>query len=143
MLQMAAPASEDFTNDPGEARAVVLLGFGETIMRFQILELGFWAILAMRLKRGITLGQAMGKVGGWDRLTTGQLVGVLGLPDDLKAEADEAVETRNYLAHRYMRERAMFLHDPAFCRQVAEELAGPARCIRGASRRLQAEPWCS
>jgi hypothetical protein len=77
----------------------------------------------MRLKKGMTMEQAMGKVGGWDRLTTGQLVGVLGLPDDLKAEADEAVTTHNYLAHRYMRERAMFLNDPAFCQQVAEELA--------------------
>ncbi len=53
----------------------MLLGFGETIMRFQILELDLWAILAMRLKTGMSMDQAMAKVGGWDRLTTGQLVG--------------------------------------------------------------------
>jgi hypothetical protein len=135
---MANPATEQLTDDPAVARGTVLLAFGETIMRFQILELSFWAILSMRLKDGMTMDQAMAKVGGWDRLTTGQLVGVLGLPEDLKAEADEAVSTRNYLAHRYMRERAMFLSDPAFCEQMAQELLEIQQRLDGFEERLAA-----
>jgi hypothetical protein len=35
-------APDEFPNDADEARAIVLLAFGETIMRFQILELDSW-----------------------------------------------------------------------------------------------------
>lgn len=118
MTAKSAPSEAD------EARFLVMGAFGETVMRFQLLELSFWSILAMRMKKGITLDQGMEKVAGWDAQTMGRLVGgVLGLPDDLKGEAEQAVETRNYLAHRYMRERAPYLRDVEFCHYVAEELA--------------------
>src|SRR2546423_3365665 len=109
--------------DPAVDRYLVLFAFGETVLRFKLLEMSFWPIIAMWLKRGTTLEQGMTELAGWDLQTMGRLVGVLGLPDELKAEADEAVETRNYVVHRYMRERAIFLHDTEFCRRVAEELA--------------------
>jgi hypothetical protein len=60
------------------------------------------------------------------------------LPDDLKIEAEEAVATRNYLAHRYMRERAMFLRDPEFCQKVADELANVQSKLDGFEERLSA-----
>lgn len=101
----------------------MLGAFGETILRFQLVELSFWRILAARLRQGITLDQGITKVAGWDSQSMGRLVGVLGLPNNLRAEAEQAVETRNYLAHRYIRDRAVFLDDPALCREVADELA--------------------
>ncbi len=68
----------------------------------------------------------------------GRLVGVLGLPNALRAEAEQAVETRNYLAHRYIRDRAIFLHDPALCRQIADELARVQARLDEFEKRLDA-----
>lgn len=115
----ATPVDED----DGVGRFLVLGAFGETIFRFQLIELSFWTILAARLKHGTNLDQGLSKVSAWDAQTMGRLVGVLGLPEDLKEEADQAVAARNYLVHRFMRDRAMLLHDRAFCEHVAEELA--------------------
>lgn len=109
--------------DSAVDRFLVLAAFGETILRFQLLELTFWTILAARLKSGITVEQGMAKVTGWDSQSMGRLVGALGLPPTLEAEAEEAVKTRNYLAHRYMRDRAMCLEDSESCQRVAIELA--------------------
>jgi hypothetical protein len=122
-MTQVADANHVDPDDPAVDRYLVLFAFGETVLRFQLVEMSLWSILAMRLKRGTTLEQGMTKLAGWDLQTMGRLVGVLGLPDELKAEADESVETRNYLVHRYMRERATFLHDSEFCRRVAQELA--------------------
>jgi hypothetical protein len=114
---------EPASSEADEARFLVMGAFGETMMRFQLLEMSFWSILALRLKRGATLDQGIAKVAAWDAQTMGRLLGVLSLPDELKAEAQEAVDTRNYLGHRHMRERAPFLHDVEFCHHVAQELA--------------------
>jgi hypothetical protein len=84
-------------DDPAVARFLVLGAFGETILRFQLVELSLWRILAARLKQGLTLEQGMAKVAGWDSQSMGRLVGVLSLPNALRAEAEQAVETRNYL----------------------------------------------
>lgn len=119
---MADSEAEGFAHDADAARAVVLVGFGETITQFQLVELSFWAILATRLKRGVTLDHGMNKVAGWDAQTMGRLVGVLGVPDELKNEADQAVRARNYLAHAFMRDRAPYMYDAAFCEHVVQEL---------------------
>lgn len=58
----------------------MLFAFGETVLRFQLLEMSFWSILAMRLKRGTALEQGMTKLVGWDLQTMGRLVGVLAYP---------------------------------------------------------------
>ncbi|MCE0764815.1 hypothetical protein LWC35_18155 [Pseudonocardia kujensis] len=115
--------TETVPSEQDEARFLVMGAFGETVMRFQLLEMTFWSILALRLKKGVTLDQGMAKVASWDAQTMGRLVGVLDLPDELKAEADTAVDTRNYLVHRFMRDRAPYLHDVDFCHHVADELA--------------------
>ena len=36
-------------------RYLVLFALGETVLRFQLLEMSFWPILAMRLKKGYDL----------------------------------------------------------------------------------------
>ncbi|WNV83190.1 hypothetical protein [Umezawaea sp. Da 62-37] len=105
------------------ARFVVFGAFGEILARFQVLELAFWGILAHRQKRGMTLEQRMGKIEGWNRGVLGNLVAAADLPAELDEEAHRAVEARNYLVHRFMRDRMPFLHDAAFCEQVGTELA--------------------
>jgi hypothetical protein len=42
-------------DDPAVDRYLVLFAFGETVLRFQLLEMSLWSILAMRLKSGTTL----------------------------------------------------------------------------------------
>jgi len=117
---------------------VVMGAYGEIMLRFQLLELSYSSILAMRLKNGTTLDQGMAKVAGWDSQTGGRLVGVLGLPDDLKIEGHKAVNTRNHLAHRFLRDRAPYLHDANFCDHVASELAQVAARLDEFEERLDA-----
>ncbi|WP_284741899.1 hypothetical protein [Amycolatopsis sp. RTGN1] len=109
---------------PGNvARFVVFGAFGELLARFQVLELTFWGILAHRQKRGMTLDQRLAKIEGWNRGVLGNLVAAADLPAELEEEARRAVEARNYLVHRFMRDRMPFLHDTAFCERVGTELA--------------------
>ena len=62
----------------------------------------------------------MQKVSNWDRQTGERLINVLGLPDELRDEAFVAVNTRNYLAHSFLRDRAPFMRGPAVCKTAAE-----------------------
>jgi hypothetical protein len=110
-------------SDLDTARFIVMGAYGEVMLRFQPLEMDYWSILASRLKRGVTLDQAMRKVSGWDSQTAGRLVNTLGLPDALKDEAVIAVNTRNYLAHGFLRDRGPFMSNPAVCEAAAEQLA--------------------
>jgi hypothetical protein len=135
---MDQPAPVGFPDDPVEARGVVLLGFGETIMRFQFLEMTFFSILAIRMKKGITLDQGIAKLTGWTTQNMGRLVGTLGLPTDLKDEAEQALDARNYLVHSFMRDRAMKLHDAASCEEIAEELVEVQRRLDEFEERLEA-----
>lgn len=57
-------ADEPSVEDEATARFLVFGAFGETIMRFQLLEMSFWSILAVQLKKGVTLDQGMAKIGG-------------------------------------------------------------------------------
>lgn len=135
---MSEPVSVDFPNDSAGARAVVLVGFGETIMRFQLMEMTFFSILAIRMKKGITLDQGMAKFTGWTTQNMGRLVGTLGLPDDLKEEAEQALDARNYLVHSFMRDRAVLLHDPESCEKIAGELVEVQRRLDEFEERLEA-----
>lgn len=134
---MDQPSSEGFTDDAAEARAVVMLGLGETITRFQFLEMTFFSILAARMKKGITLYQGMAKVTGWTTQNMGRLISNLGLPSDLKEEAEQALDARNYLVHSFMRDRAMKLHDAASCEEIAEELIEVQRRLDELEERLE------
>jgi hypothetical protein len=104
-------------------RFTLMNGYGEVMLRFQVLEMSYWQILATRIKRGSTLDQGMVRLSGWAGQTGERLINGLGLPDDLRAEADAAVKMRNYLAHDFLRERAPFMRDPAVCREAAGQLA--------------------
>ena len=112
----------DESDDTDVSRFTVFYGYGEVMLRFQVLEMSYWQILATRLKRGMTLDQGMQKVEGWERQTGERLIKVLGLPDELRDEAFTAVNTRNYLAHSFLRDRAPFLAVAGAAEAAAEEL---------------------
>lgn len=90
----------DDVDDAAVARLVVMNAYGEIMLRFQLLEMSYWRILASRLKRGVSFDQGMAKLEGWERQTGERLINVLDLPDDLPDEAMTAVNTRNYSISR-------------------------------------------
>jgi hypothetical protein len=118
------------------ARLVLMNGYGEVMLRFQVLEMSYWQILATRIKRGSTLDQGIARLSGWAGQTGERLINKLGLPDDLRAEADAAVKTRNYLAHDFLRDQWPFLSEPPVCRSAAEQLAAIAVHIEEFEGRL-------
>ena len=110
-------------SDADVLRFVLFGAYGEVMLRFQLLEMSYWSILAARLKRGVQLDQGMQKVEGWERQTGERLIKALGLPDELCDEALTAVNTRNYLAHSFLRDRAPFLGVEGEAEAAADELA--------------------
>ncbi len=97
--------------------------YGEVMLRFQLLEMSYWSILAVRKPPGMSLDQHIAKLTEWDRQTGERLIKALGFPDDLHDEAMTAVNTRNLLAHRFLRERVVFFSDPRASNDVARTLA--------------------
>ena len=43
--------------DANVSRFILFGAYGEIMLRFQLLEMSYWSILAARLKRGVTLDQ--------------------------------------------------------------------------------------
>ena len=90
---------------------IVYAGYGEVMHRVQIFELLLWQFLIRGIKRGSSFAQAMDKITRWDKTTAGSILRGLkgqahwldGMIDSLK----EAVHTRNYLAHHFLREYFM------------------------------------
>ena len=109
-------------SDASVSRFLVFGAYGEVMLRFQLLEMTYWSILAARLERGVQLDQGMQKVEGWERQTGERLIKALGMPDELYDEALTAVNTRNYLAHSFLRDRAPFLGVEGAAEAAAEEL---------------------
>jgi hypothetical protein len=112
--------------------------YGEVMLRFQLLEMNYWSILAARKPPGMSLDQYIAKLTEWDRQTGERLIKVLGLPDDLRDEAMTAVNTRNLLAHRFLRERAVFFSDPQASHEAARVLAEVEVKINEFEERLNA-----
>jgi hypothetical protein len=67
-----------------------------------------------------------------------RLINALGLPPDLHGEAITAVNTRNLLAHRFLRERAVFFGDPRASNDAARVLAEVEQKIDEFEQRLNA-----
>jgi hypothetical protein len=113
----------DEVDDTAVSRFVAMGAYGEVMLRFQLLEMSYWSILAARKPPGMSLDQYIAKLTQWDRQTGERLIKALGLPDDLRDEAMTAVNTRNLLAHRFLRERAVFFSDPQASQEAARVLA--------------------
>ena len=113
----------DEIDETAVARFVAMGAYGEVMLRFQLLEMSYWSIFAARKPPGMSLDQHIAKLTEWDRQTGERLIKALGLPDDLRDEAMTAVNTRNLLAHRFLRERAVFFGDPRASEEAARVLA--------------------
>jgi hypothetical protein len=66
------------------ARFVAMGAYGEVMLRFQLLKMSYWSILAARKPPGMSLDQHIAKLTEWYRQTGERLVKALGLPDDLR-----------------------------------------------------------
>jgi hypothetical protein len=78
---------------------------------------------ADRVGRSLNATVPIAKLIEWDRQTGERLIKALGLPEDLREEAMTAVNTRNLLAHRFLRERVVFFSDPQASHEAARVLA--------------------
>lgn len=121
--QTVRVSKTDEADDTAVARYVAMNAYGEVMLRFQLLEMSYWSILAARKPPGMSLDQHIAKLTEWDRQTGERLIKALGLPDNLRDEAMTAVNTRNMLAHRFLRERAVFFGDPLASNDAARVLA--------------------
>lgn len=119
------------TDEPSNAdvsRFIIMGAYGEIMLRFQLLELDFWSLLVMQQKAGMSFDQRMNKIESWDRATMGRLLrGIAEMPEELDAECLRAVDARNYLAHRWLRDRAMFFADRRAGSVFGDELAEVSR----------------
>ncbi len=121
--QTVRVSETDEVDDVVVGRFVAMGAYGEVMLRFQLLEMSYWSILAARKPPAMSLDQHITKLTEWDRQTGERLIKALGLPDDLHGEAMIAVNTRNLLAHRFLRERAVFFGDPRASHKAARVLA--------------------
>jgi hypothetical protein len=104
MVTMSEDQDQEFSAEVG--RYMVFAAYGELMLEFQSLELTMYQFLSMRVKQKTTLDQWNRKVEGWYGTTLGRLYGSVKaqghLAQSLAEELDGAVETRNYLAHRFL-----------------------------------------
>jgi hypothetical protein len=86
-----------------------------------------WGFLTRTIKGGITLDQAMDKVWRWDGTTFGKLVRGLKSqghwPDGMIDSLEAAVQTRNYLAHHFLRNYFMVAPSEKIKEQATSQLA--------------------
>ena len=121
--QTVRVSETDEVDDVAVSRFVAMGAYGEVMLRFQLLEMSYWSILAARRPSAMSLDQHIAKLTEWDRQTGERLINALGLPEDLHGEAMIAVNTRNLLAHRFLLERAVFFDDPRASHEAARVLA--------------------
>lgn len=104
MVIMSEDQDQEFSAELG--RYMVFAAYGELMLEFQSLELTMYQFLSMRVKQKTTLDQWNRKVEGWYGTTLGRLYGSVKaqghLTQSLAEELDGAIETRNYLAHRFL-----------------------------------------
>jgi hypothetical protein len=121
---------------------IVYAGFGEVMHRFQIFELVLWQFLVRGIKPGSSPVQAMDKITKWDNTTAGAIVRGLKSqarwPDGMIDSLQEAVDTRNYLAHHFLREYFMVTPAEANRGRAAEQLAGVSVRLEDLQEALEA-----
>lgn len=118
----------DEPTDVAVGRFKVLGAYGEVMLGFQLLELDFWALLLMQQKAGMSFDQRVDKLENLDRASMGRLLrGIREMPEALCQECLRAIDARKYLAHRWLRDRAIFFSDPRAGSVFGEELAEVGR----------------
>lgn len=101
--------------------------YGQVMHQFQVLELTLWGFLTRGIKPGMSHRQAMDKVAKWDGTTLGRVIHGLKSqehwPEGVIEELEQAVETRNYLAHHFLREYFMVAPSERTRAQAADQMA--------------------
>ena len=101
--------------------------YGQVMHQFQVLELTLWGFLTRGIKPGMSHAQAMDKITKWDGTTLGQVVRGLKSqahwPEGLIESLEQAVETRNYLAHHFLREYFVVAPSERAREQATDQLA--------------------
>lgn len=132
--------------EPSDQRVhkfIVYGAYGEVMHQFQVFELTLWAFLTRSIKKGTNLDQAMDKVWKWDGTTLGKLVRGLKSqdhwPDGLVDSLEEAVQTRNYLAHHFLREYFLVTPSEKLKEQATRELAEVSARLEDLQEALEAQ----
>ena len=114
-------------SEPDLNQSVIYLAYGDVMHQFQVFELTLWQFLSRTLKPGTTFEQGMEKVDRWNGTTLGALVRGLKTqdhwPDGVPEALETAVETRNFLAHYYLREYFLVLPSERILDEALTELA--------------------
>lgn len=105
--QRPAPANVGASADSDEPNSgVVYVGYGEVMHKLQVLELALWQFATRRFKRATTGEQMLQKVEAWDKTELGRMWRPLSeqdhWPTSLVDMIDDLVESRNFLAHRFL-----------------------------------------
>lgn len=122
-----ALVSEPEVPDSRVDQFIVYAGYGEVMHQFQVFELTLWGFLTRSIKAGMSAEQVDEKVEKWDGTTFGKVIRGLksqthwpaGMVDDL----EEAVATRNYFAHHFLREYFVVTPSDEVRDQAAVQLA--------------------
>src|SRR4051812_12133520 len=96
-------------DEASQSAAVVYVGYGQVMHKFQLIEMNLWSVKALHFKAGIQERQAFAKLASWDaKAVFGGLVEELKdqphWPGDMVDRLRAAAQVRNYLAHRFLRE---------------------------------------
>ena len=138
IVRMTEPKASDDRVD----QFIIYASYGEVMHRFQTFELLLWQFLVRGIKRGSSLAQAMDKITKWDQTTAGAIVRGLKSqahwPDGTIESLEEAVDTRNYLAHHFLREYFMVTPSEEVRSRAAEQLANVSVRLENLQEALEA-----
>jgi len=121
---------------------IVYGAYGQVMHQFQVLELALWGFLTRGIKPGMSHSQAMDKVTKWDGTTLGQIVRGLKSqehwPEGMTESLEQAVETRNYLAHHFLREYFTVAPSEMVREQATDQLAHVSARLEDLEEALEA-----
>ena len=119
--------SESEADDARVDQFIVYAAYGEVMHQFQTFEMTLWGFLTRSIKTGTSPDQAMPKVWKWDGTTLGSLVRGLKSqnhwPDGMIDSLEGAVQTRNYIAHHFLREYFVVTPSEKIKKRATEQLA--------------------
>ena len=134
--------SESEVPDEQVDQFIVYGAYGEVMHQFQVFELTLWGFLTRGIKPGMSESQAFDRVTKWDGTTLGALVRGLKSqdhwPEGMVESLEQAVETRNYLAHHFLREYFVVTPSEKVKKQATGQLANVSTRLEDLQEALEA-----
>ena len=119
--------SEPEVSDERVDQFIVYGAYGEVMHQFQVFEMTLWGFLTRGIKPGMSESQTIDRLAKWDGTTLGQVVRGLKSqthwPEGMIKSLEQAVETRNYLAHHFLREYFVVAPSERIRDQATDQLA--------------------